>query len=79
MQSLVMALLFTGYGTRLCGELPAIAVLVLVPVIYLTQMAISAWWLKHHTYGPAEWLLRAITNWQFPPASRIRINETNGT
>jgi len=79
MQSLVMALLFTGYGTRLCGELPAIAVLALVPAIYLTQMAISAWWLKHHTYGPAEWLLRAITNWQFPPASRIRINETNGT
>ncbi len=79
MQSLVMALLFTGYGTRLCGELPPIAVLALVPAIYLTQMAISAWWLKHHTYGPAEWLLRAITNWQFPPASRIRINETNGT
>ena len=67
MQSLVMALLFTGYGMRLCDELPPIAVLALVPAIYLGQMALSAWWLKRHTYGPAEWLLRAITNWQWLP------------
>ncbi|WP_426164232.1 DUF418 domain-containing protein [Pseudoduganella sp. R-32] len=67
MQSLVMALLFTGYGMRLCDELPPIAVLALVPAIYLAQMALSAWWLKHYTYGPAEWLLRAITNWQWLP------------
>jgi len=67
MQSLVMALLFTGYGLRLCDELPPIAVLALVPAIYLAQMALSAWWLKRHTYGPAEWLLRAITNWQWLP------------
>ncbi len=67
MQSLVMACLFTGYGMRLCDELPPIAVLALVAAIYLTQMALSAWWLKHHSYGPAEWLLRAITNWQWLP------------
>ncbi|SFF51174.1 uncharacterized protein SAMN05518865_10162 [Duganella sp. CF458] len=67
LQSVIMAWLFTGYGMRLCDELPPIAVLALVPAIYLAQMALSAWWLKHHTYGPAEWLLRAITNWQWMP------------
>jgi len=67
LQSVALALLFTGYGLRLCDELPPIAVLALVPAIFLAQMALSAWWLKHHTYGPAEWLLRAVTNWQWLP------------
>ncbi|HEY0589433.1 MAG TPA: DUF418 domain-containing protein [Pseudoduganella sp.] len=67
MQSLVMALLFTGYGLRLCDELPPIAVMALVAAIFAAQMALSAWWLKRHTYGPAEWLLRALTNWSWSP------------
>ncbi|WP_426339443.1 DUF418 domain-containing protein [Pseudoduganella sp. S-14] len=67
LQSLVLALLFTGYGLRLCDELPPIAVLALVPAVFLAQMTLSAWWLKHYAYGPAEWLLRAITNWQWLP------------
>ncbi|XLZ69965.1 DUF418 domain-containing protein [Massilia sp. SR12] len=62
MQSVAMAVLFTGYGLRLCDELPPAAVLALVFAIYFTQMVLSAWWLKRHTYGPAEWLLRAVTN-----------------
>jgi uncharacterized protein len=62
MQSVVMALLFTGYGLRLCNELPPLAVMALVFAIYFAQMTLSAWWLKRHTYGPAEWLLRAVTN-----------------
>lgn len=67
MQSLVMALLFTGYGLRLCDELSPLSVLALVPAIYFTQMAVSAWWLRRHNYGPAEWLLRALTNWDWMP------------
>ncbi|MTW10835.1 DUF418 domain-containing protein [Pseudoduganella eburnea] len=69
-QSAAMALLFTGYGLRLCGELPPVAIFALVLAIYLTQMALSAWWLKRHTYGPAEWLLRGLTNWNFVRAKK---------
>ncbi|WP_374583376.1 DUF418 domain-containing protein [Pseudoduganella sp.] len=69
MQSVVMALLFTGYGLRLCDELPPLAVMALVFAIYFTQMALSTWWLKRHTYGPAEWLLRSITNWTWRSAA----------
>jgi len=65
LQSLVMSLLFTGYGLRLCGELPPAAIFALVLAIYFTQMPLSAWWVKRHTYGPAEWLLRGITNWTY--------------
>ena len=70
MQSVVMALLFTGYGLRLCDELPPAAVMALVFVIYFAQMALSAWWLKRHTYGPAEWLLRAVTNGSLSSGAR---------
>ncbi len=73
MQSLLMAWLFTGYGLRLCDEMPPLAVLAVVPLIYSMQMALSAWWLKRHTYGPAEWLLRAITNWEWTAQARGRV------
>ena len=72
MQSLVMAWLFTGYGLRLCDELPPRAVLALVPAVYLAQMQLSAWWLKHHQYGPAEWALRAVTNREWVSQARGR-------
>jgi uncharacterized protein len=67
LQSMVMAWLFTGYGLRLCDELPPLAVLALVPAVYLVQMKLSAWWLGHYQYGPAEWALRAVTNWEWTP------------
>lgn len=69
MQSVLMAVLFTGYGLRLCDELPPLAVMGVVFAIYLAQMALSAWWLKRHTYGPAEWLLRAVTNGRLSSAA----------
>lgn len=68
LQSAVMAFLFTGYGLRLCNELPPVAVLGVVLLIYFSQMALSAWWLRRYSYGPAEWVLRAVTNWAKPGA-----------
>lgn len=68
-QSAVMALLFTGYGLRLCDELPSVAVAAIVPAVFFMQMAFSHWWLKRHTYGPAECLLRGITNWSVRPSA----------
>jgi uncharacterized protein len=81
MQSLVMALLFTGYGLRLCDELPPIAVMALVAAIYAAQMALSAWWLKRHTHGPAEWLLRMVTNASLGSFStqRLTSSDENGS
>lgn len=60
-QSMVLNVLFTGYGLGWSNQLPPLAVLACVPVIFCAQMALSRWWLRRHAYGPGEWILRAIT------------------
>lgn len=67
LQSLVLALLFTGYGLGLVGRLGPLAVLAVCAAIFAGQLALSAWWLGRHRYGPIEWALRALTTWSWPP------------
>jgi uncharacterized protein len=69
-QSLIGALLYTGHGADLGGNLPAAVVIGTASIVFITQVALSGWWLRFHAYGPAEWLLRAITGWQRPPWRR---------
>eukprot|EP01032_Pedospumella_encystans_P025092 gene25091-28367_t len=59
LQSLLLGLLFTGYGLRLIDRLSPLAVLACVPPIYALQILASRWWLARYRYGPGEWLLRA--------------------
>lgn len=60
-QSLICALIFTGWGIGLVGRVsPLIAALVAV-AIFTVQVLFSAWWLARHRYGPVEWVLRAVT------------------
>lgn len=66
MQSVLLGLLFTGYGLRLIDRLPPIAVLLLVATTFISQLAVSRWWLARHQYGPAEWLLRMATLARIP-------------
>ncbi|MCE4053585.1 DUF418 domain-containing protein [Pseudomonas sp. Au-Pse12] len=61
LQSLILSLLFTGYGLGLVNHLPLLWIPLLVIAIYLLQMQLSALWLRSHLYGPCEWLLRAVT------------------
>ncbi|PTS82000.1 hypothetical protein DBR00_17910 [Pseudomonas sp. HMWF032] len=60
-QSLLLGILFTGYGFGLIDRLSPLIVLVIVPFVFAIQLLFSRWWLKHHLYGPGEWVLRAIT------------------
>lgn len=73
-QSLVCALVFTGYGLGLVGHLRPLAVLGVGVSIYLAQLALSAWWLRRHPYGPVEWALRGLTHWS-RPTWRARVVE----
>ncbi len=66
-QSLVLALVFTGYGAGLVGHLPPPAVAALALTLFAAQLTLSRYWLRHHPYGPAEWLLRATTLARRPP------------
>ncbi|MFE3255592.1 DUF418 domain-containing protein [Nocardia sp. NPDC059229] len=60
-QSVITALIFTGYGFALAGHLSDWTVLAIAVAIYITQLALSRRWIRHHGYGPIEFLLRAIT------------------
>ncbi|SDI87098.1 uncharacterized protein SAMN05192558_102449 [Actinokineospora alba] len=60
-QSAVLSVVFLGYGLGLIGRLPAPAVVCVTIALYAAQLAVSAWWVRRHRYGPLEWLLRAAT------------------
>ncbi|MEV0197890.1 DUF418 domain-containing protein [Nonomuraea sp. NPDC050691] len=62
-QSLLVALVFTGYGLALGGRLAPIAVMGVAVAIYAVLLALSAWWLRSHRYGPVEYGLRRLTHW----------------
>ncbi|MGW0787489.1 DUF418 domain-containing protein [Streptomyces sp. NPDC002911] len=71
LQSLAMALVFTGYGLRLYGHPGAAAVLGGALALYALQIAVSAPFLRRFRAGPAEWLLRALTVAGGPAAAAV--------
>ncbi|MEV2266855.1 DUF418 domain-containing protein [Nonomuraea africana] len=61
-QSVLMCLVFTGYGLALAGSLSPLAVMGVAALIYTLLLALSAWWMRGHRYGPIEYGLRRFTN-----------------
>ncbi len=57
-QSLLLGLLFYGYGFGLMGRVGVVAGVGISATIFFGQMIFSRWWLRHHNYGPLEWLWR---------------------
>ena len=61
LQSLVATTLFYGYGFGLFGQVgPALGLLITI-AIFLAQIPLSVWWLRHFQFGPVEWLWRSLT------------------
>jgi uncharacterized protein len=65
-QSVVCAILFTGWGFGLVGHVPPLSAELLAVAIFLLQLLVSARWLATHRYGPAEFCLRAVTHAAHP-------------
>ncbi|MFG1706403.1 DUF418 domain-containing protein [Nonomuraea sp. M3C6] len=65
-QSLICALIFTGYGLALVDRVSPPLEVVIALGIFVAQVLYSRWWLKEHRYGPVEWLLRFLTYWRKP-------------
>ena len=59
-QSLVLGIVFYGYGLGLFGRTGVTAALLIALAVYAAQAAISAWWLNRWRYGPLEWLWRSL-------------------
>lgn len=71
-QSAVGLLVFTGIGLGAAGSFSPLATTGFALLVFALQLAVSARWLRSHRYGPAEWVLRWVTNgqrptWRVPP------------
>lgn len=65
-QSAIGLLLFTGIGFGAAGALSPLGTFMVALLVFTAQLAVSAVWLRRYRYGPAEWLLRWITNGRRP-------------
>ncbi|MGX1884996.1 DUF418 domain-containing protein [Streptomyces sp. NPDC055287] len=74
-QSLLCALLFTGFGAALVGRVSPPLVTGIALALFACQLVFCRWWLHRHRYGPVEWLLRAATNATWPQRQRAEIRE----
>ncbi|MFE3543310.1 DUF418 domain-containing protein [Nocardia sp. NPDC059177] len=60
-QSVVLMVVYTGYGFALADDIAPLGVVAIALLTFAAQLALSAWWLGGHPYGPVEWVLRAAT------------------
>ncbi|MFG1793649.1 DUF418 domain-containing protein [Nocardia sp. NPDC049149] len=65
-QSIVLMVVYTGYGFALVDKVPPAGVIGIALLTYAGQLALSSWWLRTHKYGPVEWVLRAATYLSIP-------------
>jgi uncharacterized protein len=69
-QSVILGLIFYGYGFGLFGRTEVLPALVLAVAIYGLQAIYSHWWLRRFYYGPVEWLWRRLMYGSAPPMRR---------
>jgi len=65
--SIVMCLVFLGFGLGLAGQVPPFAFWLLAGLTMAVQILLSRWWLARFRFGPAEWLWRWWTYGQRTP------------
>jgi uncharacterized protein len=69
-QSVVLGLLFFGYGLGLYGKLDTARALAIGIALYAVQLAFSQWWLARYRFGPLEWAWRSLTYARREPLRR---------
>jgi uncharacterized protein len=72
LQSVVCTLIFYGYGLGFYGRCPPLPGLALSILIYGLQVPLSVWWMRRYSFGPAEWVWRALTYGAAPAFSATR-------
>ena len=74
MQSILMSILFLGWGFDLVGQFNYAGQLGVVAAVWLLQLIVSPIWLQHFRFGPAEWVWRSLTYWKRQPMSRVHFS-----
>ncbi len=70
MHSVICAVIFTGIGFSMFGNLQRYELYYVVISIWIVQLIISPIWLKYYRFGPLEWLWRTPTYKQVQPFKR---------
>jgi uncharacterized protein len=70
LQSLIFGMVFFGFGFGMFGRLGATHALLIGTAVYALQAILSIYWLKHHQFGPLEWLWRSLTYGRRQPIRR---------
>jgi len=63
-QSVIMSLLFHGYGLGLASSIGSTGGILVCIAVYAALVGFSHLWLGAFRIGPLEWVLRSITEWQ---------------
>jgi uncharacterized protein len=70
LQSLLCALIFTAYGLGWMGRVSPAGCVLIASIVFSGQLAVSRLWLRRFSYGPVEWVLRALTIGAWPAMRR---------
>jgi len=68
--SVLVTLLFNGYGLGLFAKLPFYRLFYVVAAVWAVNLLLSTLWLRHFRFGPMEWLWRTLTYWSPQPMRR---------
>ena len=60
-QSILCTFIFYGHGLALFERVSAPGRIGIVVAIWALQLIWSPWWLRHHRYGPLEWIWRTAS------------------
>lgn len=70
LQSVITTFIFYHYGLGLYGKFSVAGGTILAIVIFIFQIILSHFWLRHFYYGPVEWLWRSVTYLHRPKMAR---------
>ena len=69
-QSIVLSVIFYGWGLGLYGRLGEARAAAIGVTIFGVQAVLSAAWLRRYRFGPVEWLWRSFTYGERQPMRR---------
>ena len=72
LQTLICTTLFYGNGFGLFGAVSRVQQILIVVAIWIVQLLVAQWWLRHFAYGLLEWVWRSLTYWRRMPLAVAR-------
>lgn len=75
MQAVVGVLIYSTLGLGLIGELGQATSFAIAVVIFILQIVLAKFWMRHFYYGPVEWIWRCLTNFKWYPLLKTQPSE----